>query len=211
MKILLTGVKGFIGHHLYSYLKEHIDGVEIIGVDNCSGLGTGERDVPYIHADLNDIILPDVDVVIHLAAKAGVRESIKYPKTYWDSNVLTTNRIFEFYSGKAKILYASSSSVYDMLSPYAMTKAVCDLIAPADAIGMRFYTVYGPNGRPDMLIRMLKENKISYITNHKRDFTHVYDIVSAIVTLLGARGGMYDIGYGESVDVSRVAELMGKG
>ena len=71
-KLLITGVKGFIGHHCYNYFKNEYD---IIGIDNLSGLDTEYREVPFIKDDLTFCDLPDVDIVLHLAAKAGVKES----------------------------------------------------------------------------------------------------------------------------------------
>ena len=99
-----------------------------------------------------------------------------------------------------------------MLNPYAQTKLELEQIAPAHSIGLRFHTVYGPLGRPDMLIRKLQEDKCNYITNHNRDFTHVYDVVEALKICIfeDVQPGIYDVGFGESVPVKKVAELMGK-
>jgi UDP-glucuronate 4-epimerase len=212
-RILLTGAKGFIGFHLYKFLTE-LD-YDVIPADNCTGLGQHNRDLNIDGAnwDLLTCDLPDVDVVIHLAAKAGVRESKKFPLKYWENNVHVTERIFKRYSNKAKILYASSSSAADMMSPYAMTKAVCELIAPPMAIGMRFFTVYGPKSRPDMLIRMLSEGKqFKTIARHTRDFTHVYDVIAGIECLLSndVVGGVYDIGAGVPVKIIDVCKMFGQ-
>ena len=145
MKVLITGVKGFIGHHLYNFLSE--EGHEVYGIDNCSGLGWEDREVPHKDCDITKDELPhtDANTVVHLAGKAGVRDSWKpkYLKKYYDINVNGTKRIFDTYKN-SKILYASSSSVKDLKSPYAMTKAMCEAMAPSNAIGMRFFTVWGP-------------------------------------------------------------------
>ena len=150
--------------------------------------------------------------MIHLAAKAGVRESLLYPQLYHQDNVVRSQSLFEKYKNVKKIIYASSSSVKEVLNPYAESKKEMEKIAPDHAIGLRFHTVYGPLGRPDMLVRMLQEDRCNYITNHTRDFTHVYDIVDAIITCMenDVLSGTYDVGYGTSIPVRRVAELMGK-
>ena len=105
MKILITGVKGFIGHHLFNFLTE--EGHEVYGIDNCSGLGWEDREVPHSHCDITTDDLPHVDakVVVHLAARAGVRNSwkSKYLKEYYDINVKGTKRIFDTYKN-SKIL-----------------------------------------------------------------------------------------------------------
>ena len=203
MKILITGVKGFIGHHLFNFLTE--EGHEVYGIDNCSGLGWEDREVPHSHCDITTDDLPHVDakVVVHLAGRAGVRNSwkSKYLKEYYDINVKGTKRIFDTYKN-SKILYASSSSVKDMKSPYAMTKAACEAMAPSNAIGMRFFTVWGPQSRPDMFYRQLQEGKIGYLTTHTRDWLYVKDCVKAIYLLMTETSvwkifpKVFDIGYG---------------
>ena len=212
MKIIITGIKGFIGYQLYLKLKE--TNHTIIGIDNCSGKATDEREVEsFILNNFDEVEkIDDVDVLIHLAAKAGVRESFKFPQLYYENNVIRSEKVFKKYSDVRKIIYASSSSVKEILNPYAESKRDMEKIAPDHAIGLRFHTVYGPLGRPDMLIRMLKENRCDYITNHTRDFTHVYDIVDAIITCMenDVPAGAYDVGYGTSIPVKKVAELMDK-
>jgi len=204
MKVLITGVKGFIGHHLYNFLSE--EGHEVYGIDNCSGLGWDSRDVPHEDCDITKDELPhtDADAVVHLAGKAGVRDSWKpkYLKKYYDINVTGTKRIFDTYAN-SRIYYASSSSVKDLKSPYAMTKAMCEVMAPIHAIGMRFFTVWGPQSRPDMFYRQLQEGKIGYLTTHTRDWLHVTDCVKAIYLIMTETfislqhfPRVYDIGYG---------------
>ena len=89
MKILITGVKGFIGHHLFNFLTE--EGHEVYGIDNCSGLGWEDREVPHSHCDITTDDLPHVDakVVVHLAARAGVRNS-------WNSKYLKESPTYLF-------------------------------------------------------------------------------------------------------------------
>ena len=209
MKVLITGVKGFIGHHLYNFLSE--EGHEVYGIDNCSGLGWEDREVPHKDCDITKDELPhtDANTVVHLAGKAGVRDSWKpkYLKKYYDINVNGTKRIFDTYKN-SKILYASSSSVKDLKSPYAMTKAMCEAMAPSNAIGMRFFTVWGPQTRPDMFYRQLQEGKIGYLTTHTRDWLYVKDCVNAIYLIMNQSFAqwqhcprVFDIGYGKPKSV----------
>lgn len=199
-KLLITGIKGFIGHHCYNYFKNDYD---IIGIDNLSGLDTEYREVPFIKNDLTFCDLPNVDIVLHLAAKAGVKESWQKIEPYYVNNVLVTKRIFEHYR-KSKIVYASSSSVIDLKSPYAMTKAMCEELAPKNAIGMRFFTVWGPHSRPDMLYKMACDDKLTYKTTHLRDFTHIDTLLPMIKKVIekGKEGEVYEMGEGnpETVD-----------
>ena len=209
MKVLITGVKGFIGHHLYNFLSE--EGHEVYGIDNCSGLGWEDREVPHKDCDITKDELPhtDANTVVHLAGKAGVRDSWKpkYLKKYYEINVNGTKRIFDTYKN-SKILYASSSSVKDLKSPYAMTKAMCEAMAPSNAIGMRFFTVWGPQSRPDMFYRQLQEGKIGYLTTHTRDWLYVKDCVNAIYLIMNQSFAqwqhcprVFDIGYGKPKSV----------
>ena len=209
MKVLITGVKGFIGHHLYNFLSE--EGHEVYGIDNCSGLGWEDREVPHKDCDITKDELPhtDANTVVHLAGTAGVGDSwmAKYLKKYYDINVNGTKRIFDTYKN-SKILYASSSSVKDLKSPYAMTKAMCEAMAPSNAIGMRFFTVWGPQSRPDMFYRQLQEGKIGYLTTHTRDWLYVKDCVNAIYLIMNQSFAqwqhcprVFDIGYGKPKSV----------
>lgn len=208
-QVLITGVKGFIGHHLYNSLMA--GGYDVQGIDDCSGLGWEDREVPHSHCDITKDPLPYINAkyVIHLAAKAGVRKSWdpKHLKEYCDTNIKGTSRIFNHYKN-SMILYASSSSVSDMKSPYAMTKAACEAMAPTNAIGMRFFTVWGEQSRPDMFYRQLQEKKIGYLTTHTRDWCHVDDVCGAIkfimekfAILKSKTPPVYDIGYGSPMSV----------
>ena len=158
MEILITGDKGFIGSNLINYLKDY----HIYGID-------------YPNNVLKST-LPPVDCVIHLAASTGVRSSHKNPKAYFDNNIKTTKRIFDHYKD-TKILFASTSSVSELQSPYSMSKYACELMAPDNVVIMRFFTVWGEqNYRTNMLYGMAMNDQLNYITDHKRDFTHVYDL-----------------------------------
>ena len=183
MEILITGDKGFIGSNLINYLKDY----HIYGID-------------YPNNVLKST-LPPVDCVIHLAASTGVRSSHKNPKAYFDNNIKTTKRIFDHYKD-TKILFASTSSVSELQSPYSMSKYACELMAPDNVVIMRFFTVWGEqNYRTDMLYGMAMNDQLNYITDHKRDFTHVYDVCRAIKILIekGIGGETYEIGHGRPI------------
>ena len=183
MEVLITGDKGFIGSNLVNYLNNY----NIYGIDYPNNVLTS--------------VLPPVDCVIHLAASTGVRSSHKNPKAYFNNNLKTTKRIFDHYKD-TKILFASTSSVYELQSPYSMSKYACELIAPDNVVIMRFFTVWGEqNYRTDMLYGMAMNEQLKYITDHKRDFTHVYDVCRAIKILIekGVGGETYEIGHGKPI------------
>ena len=129
MKILVTGHCGFIGSRLYQKLIN--EGHSVIGIDLLN------------HSNLLECPLDfDVDVVIHLAGKSGVRDSLLDPGSYWINNVETSRRIFNAFP-HTRILYASSSTVYEPnLNAYANSKRVIEEIATHNSLGLRFHTVY---------------------------------------------------------------------
>lgn len=194
MNILLTGGDGFIGKNLQNHLsKNHT----VINIDKISGYDLLTCDLHY-----------NADVVIHLAGLSGVRDSMKYPEEYWKQNVIAGQRLFDFFRD-TKILYASSSTAYEpWRNPYAMSKYSLEQIAPENSLGMRFTTVYGPNAKPNMLIPKILKNDVSYInTNHKRDFIHVDDIISAIdILMIENVKGVLDIGTGYTNDLVDIVD-----
>jgi UDP-glucuronate 4-epimerase len=127
-------------------------------------------------------------MVVHLAAKPGVLDSVERPDYYWDVNVNGTTRAFEFCQSECcPILYASSSNAHEWwLNPYAATKKATEAVAEGfaiDSIGMRFHTVWP--GRDDMLFKRLERGDVSYVNaDHTRDFIHVNDLCSAISTII---------------------------
>jgi UDP-glucuronate 4-epimerase len=203
MKALVTGAAGFIGSHLTERLLR--DGWSVIGVDNFDEFYTpqvkrrniagalGNPRFQLIEADIRNeqamekAVPPDVDVVVHLAARAGVRPSIEQPALYNDVNVNGTVVLLEVIRrcGIKKFVFASSSSVYGNnkkvpfsetdnvdfpISPYAATKKAGELICHTYhhlygiAVNcLRFFTVYGPRQRPDLAIhkfaRFIEEGK----------------------------------------------------
>lgn len=229
MKILITGSAGFIGFHLAKYLLNK--GHNIVGVDAINSyydtklkqdrnkILLQNKNYKFLQIDLSDISedlsQSSFDVVIHLAAQAGVRYSIENPKAYVDSNIVGFYNILEICKNcEAKhLVYASSSSVYGNNSTapfeegqnvdepesfYAASKKSNELMAHAFSkinglpmTGLRFFTVYGTYGRPDMAYykftkKIFSGEPIEIYNNGKlkRDFTHVDDIVFGIDELL---------------------------
>jgi UDP-glucuronate 4-epimerase len=229
MKILLTGAAGFIGFHTTRKLLTR--GHEVIGLDNLNDyydvtlkqarlqLLSRESGFRFVRLDLADeagmarlFAAERFARVIHLAAQAGVRHSLKDPQSYVRSNVTGTLTVLEGcrHNGIEHLVYASTSSVYgantDMpfsphrgaahpLSIYAATKKANEMMAHSysalfalPTTGLRFFTVYGPWGRPDMALfvfaRNILEGKPIDVYNnghHKRDFTYVDDIAEGVV------------------------------
>ena len=232
--VLITGIAGFIGMHTANrFLKENW---RVIGIDNLNDYYSPELKQDRIQAlkvenghrlenlelhfdDINSSVWnhfkeKHIDVIIHLAAQAGVRYSLINPNAYIHSNVVGFQRVIEFALEKpeAKFLYASSSSVYGKTSKipfseslpcdepesfYATTKRFNELCAQTyfkthglTSIGMRFFTVYGPWGRPDMAPMLFceaahrnAEIDVYNYGNQSRDFTYISDIVEGIYRL----------------------------
>ena len=233
MKILITGIAGFIGFHVAKILIEK--NINIIGVDNLNNyydVNFKKKRLEFlkkldkkkklkfykidisIKKDLDKIKKFKIDYVIHLAAQAGVRHSLKKPEDYIKNNLIGFFNILEYSRIKniKHLLFASSSSVYgnenrkcqeyfDCNTPlqfYAATKKSNEMMAHAYSsihkmaiTGLRFFTVYGPWGRPDMSLfiftrNILNRKEISVFNygNHKRDFTYVADVARSIYKIL---------------------------
>lgn len=197
MNISLTGSHGFIGSHLLKNLYDQGHTVE------CWDSKIGQ-DIK--HFELSQ----DTQLVIHLAALADVRASLQQPDLYWQTNVEATKKIFNKCAERnIKVIYASSSTAREWWrNPYAITKKVCEQMAPENSCGMRFSTVWGNGARPTMLIPRIKSRTLTYATKHIRDFIHVSDIVSAINIII-KKGclGIVDIGSGHA---TRVDQLVAK-
>ena len=234
MKVLVTGAAGFIGAFLCKRLLETTDN-QIIGIDNLNDyydvslkearLKMLQKFVKFsfIKGDISDKLFLDelfneykFDIVVNLAAQAGVRYSIDHPDVYINSNIIGFYNILEacrHYPVK-HLVYASSSSVYggntkvpfstddkvdNPVSLYAATKKSDELLAHAysklyniPTTGLRFFTVYGPMGRPDMAYfsftnKLIKGETIEIFNygNCKRDFTYIDDIVEGIIKVMG--------------------------
>ena len=242
MKILITGSAGFIGSNLVERLLTTESDVEIVGLDSVNDYydvrlkeyrlnrlaEIAENSVAnkytFVKGNLADKALidelftnNDFEIVVNLAAQAGVRYSISNPDAYIESNIIGFYNILEAcrhsYDGGKRgvqhLVYASSSSVYgsnkkvpystddkvdNPVSLYAATKKSNELLAHSysklyniPSTGLRFFTVYGPAGRPDMAYfgftnKLLRGEKIQIFNygNCKRDFTYVDDIVEGV-------------------------------
>ena len=260
MRILVTGVAGFIGMHCAERLSARGD--EVLGVDNLN---------PYYSVDLKrdrlkrlkiDFHAVDIahatalsavfdaakpDAVLHLAAQAGVRYSLQNPMAYVETNLVGFANMLE--CGRRHpprhLVYASSSSVYGAnkelpwsehqnvdhpVSLYAATKKSNELMAHVyshlyglNTTGLRYFTVYGPWGRPDMspmlFARAIMEDQPIQVFNHgdmQRDFTYVDDIVEGTLRVLDrpTRYAVYNIGNHQPVAlldyIALLEEALGK-
>lgn len=246
--ILITGAAGFIGSNLALELLKSYPSIHIIGIDNMNdyydvnikewrlseiencAAEHPESSWTFIKGSIADKVLIDKifeeykpDIVVNLAAQAGVRYSITNPDVYVESNLIGFYNLLEAcrhsYDNGAKgvdhLVYASSSSVYgsnkkvpystddkvdNPVSLYAATKKSNELMAHAysklyniPSTGLRFFTVYGPAGRPDMAYfgftnKLLKGETIQIFNygNCKRDFTYVDDIVEGVKRIMQA-------------------------
>lgn len=235
MKVLVTGAAGFIGFYLSKALIERGD--EVIGIDNLNDYYNVQlkhdrlsfldkhamaKNFRFIKLALEDREALEslfnensFDVVVNLAAQAGVRYSIDNPHAYVDSNLVGFVNILEGcrHSKVKHLVYASSSSVYGMntkqpfstrdcvdfpISLYAATKKSNELMAHTyshlynlPTTGLRFFTVYGPMGRPDMAYfkftkAIIEGKKIDVYNNGnmKRDFTYIDDIVEGVIRVI---------------------------
>lgn len=233
--VLVTGAAGFIGANLVKRLLEEFSGIKVVGIDSVTDYydvrlklerlnelaSYGER-FTFVKANIaNKETIDNLfteyhpQVVVNLAAQAGVRYSITNPDAYIESNLIGFYNILEAcrHNEVEHLVYASSSSVYgsnkkvpystedkvdNPVSLYAATKKSNELMAHAysklyniPSTGLRFFTVYGPCGRPDMAYfgftnKLLKGETIKIFNygNCKRDFTYVDDIVEGVVRIM---------------------------
>lgn len=232
--VLVTGAAGFIGSNLAKRLLAEVEGITVVGLDNMNDyydVALKEHRLEelskapsfvFIKGDLADKACVDgifekyqPQVVVNLAAQAGVRYSITNPDAYIQSNLIGFYNILEACRNNPveHLVYASSSSVYgsnkkvpystedkvdNPVSLYAATKKSNELMAHAysklyniPSTGLRFFTVYGPAGRPDMayfgFTNKLRQGKTIQIFNYgncKRDFTYVDDIVEGVIRVM---------------------------
>ena len=235
MKVLLTGVAGFIGYHVA--LKLLARGDTVIGVDNLNDYydvrlkqarladieaHQNAKNFSFIKLDLAENAATQQlfahekpDSVIHLAAQAGVRYSLENPHAYISSNIVAFTNILEacraikpqhlvyassssVYGGNTKLPFSEADNVDHPVSLYAATKKANELMAHTyshlyglPTTGLRFFTVYGPWGRPDMSPFLFADaiinNKPIKVFNHgdmMRDFTYIDDIVEGVIRVL---------------------------
>lgn len=271
MKILVTGVAGFIGYHLATRLLA--EGNDVYGIDNLNDYydvslkqARLQQILPHSnftfdYLDISDRTLVaelfaanDFDVVVHLAAQAGVRYSLQNPHAYVDSNLIGFTNILEGcrHSSIKHLIFASSSSVYGAntkvpfavsdnvdhpVSFYAATKKANELMAHAYShlyqipiTGLRFFTVYGPWGRPDMayfkFAKAIAHDQPIDVYNFgkmKRDFTYIDDVIEAVTRIIPKNPDnlngqppykIYNLGNNQPVElnefIATIETIMGK-
>ena len=276
--ILVTGAAGFIGANLVLALMKNVPKIQIIGIDNMNDYydvslkefrlkqieelaGQGAGEFVFIKGSIADrATIDDIfktyqpQVVVNLAAQAGVRYSIENPDAYVESNLIGFYNILEACrhsydkgaDGVEHLVYASSSSVYgsnkkipyatedkvdNPVSLYAATKKSNELLAHAysklyniPSTGLRFFTVYGPAGRPDMayfgFTNKLVHNETIKIFNYgncKRDFTYIDDIVTGVQAVMqcaplpnedGVKYKIYNIGNNQPENLLDFVEIL---
>ncbi len=280
-RILVTGAAGFIGANLVMELVKRYPGCRILGIDNINPYYdvrikhyrldriaecvSSDEQFELVRGDIADRDLIDrifdefkPQVVVNLAAQAGVRNSIDNPDAYVETNIIGFYNIIEAcrhsydgegadgYNGVEHLVYASSSSIYGQnkkipysvedkvdnpVSLYAATKKSNELMAHAysklygiPSTGLRFFTVYGPAGRPDMAYFGFTNKLIAGETirifnfgNCKRDFTYVDDIVEGVINVMctapsenenGVRYSLYNIGNNDPVNLLDFVEIL---
>jgi UDP-glucuronate 4-epimerase len=264
--IFITGSSGFIGFHLSKYYLDN--GFCVVGVDNMNDyydinlkknrvkiLNEYDNFVFYEQDLINKQALHDIfseykfDLVVNLAAQAGVRYSLTNPEVYVDSNITGFINLLECMrnSNTKNLIYASSSSVYGLsdvfptkeecntnnpISLYGGTKKANEVLVHSynhlhqmNVIGLRFFTVYGPMGRPDMALFLFTKNilegrpiELFNYGNHSRSFTYIDDIVQSIY-LLSQKDYFYDgssvnkifnIGGHESINLKDFVKIIEK-
>ena len=263
MNILITGCAGFIGFHLTNFLSKKYKKSKIIGFDNLNNFYSTNykkkrikellknKNFYFKKLDLEnkkkiDNIFKNnkIKTVIHLAAQAGVRDSLKIPNSYFKSNFIGFMNIINI-SNKHKVkkfIFASSSSVYGdkRIFPlkenmnilpkniYSATKKINEDIAydisrisNMKIIGLRFFTVYGKYGRPDMFIfkflNALINRKKFYLYNkgnHHRDYTHIDDVVNIVFSLMKKKifnnFQIFNICSKKPVDLNKLVKFISK-
>ena len=265
MRILLTGVAGFIGFHAAEELSKR--GHEIVGIDSVNAYYDpqlkqarlarleGKNGFRFVKTDIADHVAlaaaadGTFDVILHLAAQAGVRYALTEPRAYTQSNLVGHHNMLELargMKGLSQFVYASSSSVYgnDTKAPYredaradkpvsyyGATKRAGELLSHSytelfglKATGLRFFTVYGTWGRPDMAYwlfteAVLKGQPIKVFGDGllRRDFTWIDDIVAALVRVVetpfamedeGAPHRIYNLGNSHPEEVRTLVRLI---
>jgi nucleoside-diphosphate-sugar epimerase len=241
MRYVVTGAAGFIGSQLAQALL--VNGHDVVGVDcftdyydtdekeeNARGLEVRRIDLAEESLDL-----VGVDGVFHLAAQAGVRSFGEVFPVYVRRNLIATQRVLEAcVDASVRLVLASSSSIYGEaeayptpedtqprpISPYGITKLGCEQLAyayRADAVVLRYFTVYGPRQRPDMFFRRVCEALLAGTTfdiygtgEQSRSFTYVSDAVAATIAAMerAPAGAIYNVGGGEEASMLEAIALL---
>ena len=264
MKIVVTGGAGFIGSHLCDRLLK--EGREVICIDNLNPYYPPKIKINNIKKNLENTNFNffavdienrgqleeifknnQIDIIIHLAARAGVRPSIEKPLLYKDTNISGTLNLLELSKkyGVKNFIFGSSSSVYGNnkkipfsetdnvdypISPYAASKKACELycytyshLCDINITCLRFFTVYGPRGRPDMapylFTKWINEGSIVKKFGNgesKRDYTYISDIIDGIMKALekNFKFEIINLGNSRAIElgyfISLIEKLVGK-
>ena len=245
MRYVVTGAAGFIGSQLGEALAAA--GHDVVGVDCFTDYydpaekerNAAALDVLRIDLAETGLDLDGVDGVFHLAAQAGVRSFGGVFPLYVRRNVLATQRVLEAAAAAGvRVVLASSSSIYGEaeayptpedatpapISPYGITKLACEHLARAYAVGfgadavvLRYFTVYGPRQRPDMFFRRVCEALLAGTTfeiygsgGQSRSFTYVGDAVEATIAAMerAPAGAVYNVGGGEEASMLEAIALL---
>ncbi|MGH2552287.1 MAG: GDP-mannose 4,6-dehydratase [Chitinophagaceae bacterium] len=243
MHILVTGGAGFIGSNLISTLFRNSPGIKVTCIDNFDPFYSAgikqlnikdfksNPDFHFIYGDISvlsaeklcEMIKDPLDVIVHIAAKAGVRPSILNPLAYHQTNLIGTQHLLDFAKEKGiyQFVFASSSSVYGIndhypwkeeeqllpISPYAMSKLAGEMMGHVYSrlygirfIALRFFTVYGPSQRPDLAIHkftkaILRDEPIAMFGDGStsRDYTFVDDIVQGVIAAMYYDKSVFEI------------------
>ncbi len=255
-RIIVTGGAGFIGSNLCDFLlkEEH----EVVCIDNFDDYYDSEikrtnisdalkkPNYKLIESDIQEIdfiqskLDGKFDAIIHLAAKAGVRYSLKFPVGYEESNVKGTRKVLELavQNNIKQFIFASSSSIYgnaptpfsedykdlDPISPYAQTKLFSEKTGlefsqkhNINFISLRFFSVYGPRLRPDLVMNKIansiftgKELKIFGDGRASRDYTYVDDIIQGIMKSLDYKNAgfeIFNLGNGTPIELNNIIHI----
>lgn len=259
MSILITGCAGFIGFHTCK--KILAENKKVIGIDNLNNYYDVKLKIKRLNilkknknffffknnlSNINTlekiIVSNNVKILIHLAAQAGVRDSISYPKKYFDNNVVSFFNLLELHRKFIfkSFIFASSSSVYGKAKKmveenetlpiqfYAATKKnnedfarIYSKIYNLGFVGLRFFTVYGSFGRPDMsyfkfsnLLFNKKKIEIYNFGNHMRDFTHIDDVVNCIILSMNwtkknqKKYEVFNVGNGKKIPIMQMIKIL---